>query len=216
MPKYSIIIPTYNDSEKIKRAVSSVMNQSFKGWELIVVDDGSTDGTSKIIELFLLDDRISYIKKINAGVAAARNTGYKKSKGEYIIFLDSDDEFKPELLNDFDRIINSKKKIGVVSCGVITDNSKTLPCVHAGISQSKYLNLSGSFCMKREVFKNCGCYDENLKQSENWEMMARALHYCEKTNYIIESIDSCNLIYHHQKTAEQTKTRDLYRAEATY
>lgn len=215
MPKYSIIIPTFNDSARISRAVNSVIMQRVDNWELIVVDDGSTDDTSKIIEPFLIDPRISYVKKVNAGVAAARNYGFENSKGEFIIFLDSDDEIKLNSLSDFDHIISSESNIGLMSCGVIEGSNESLPCINFGISKSKYLNLSGAFCIKREVFYNCGRYDQNLKQSENWEMMARAVNYCEMNYLRIESIDSCNLIYHHQKTPAQTKTRDLYRAEAT-
>ncbi len=216
MPKYSIIIPTYNDSGRISRAVNSVIKQNLEDWEVIIVDDGSTDDTSKIVKPFLNDPRISYFKKLNAGVGAARNTGFELSNNEYIVFLDSDDEFKPELLRDFDEVIKLKPNVGIASCGMIWGNKKKIPRSNPAISKYKYSNFSGSFCINSEVFKNCGRYDEALKQSENWEMMARAIEYCEKNNYQVASIDTCNLIYHHQKTLGKTKIRDLYRAEATY
>ncbi len=216
MPKYSVIIPTYNDSARILRACKSVIKQKLEDWELIIVDDGSTDDTSKIVKPFLNDPRISYFKKLNAGVAAARNTGFELSSGEYIVFLDSDDEVKPNLLSDYDNLIKSKQNIGVVSCGLIMGNKKKLPRSNPAISKYKYSNLSGSFCIRAEVFHNCGSYDENLKQSENWEMMARAIEHCEKYNFEVVSVDTCNLLYHHQKAPAQTKIRDLFRAEATY
>ncbi|PPK87962.1 glycosyl transferase family 2 [Neolewinella xylanilytica] len=216
MPKYSVIIPTYNDSGRISRSVSSVINQKLDDWELIVVDDGSTDETSKIIEQFLSDPRITYLKRINAGVAAARNTGFETSIGDYIVFLDSDDELKTDSLLDYDNKINLNTNVGVVSCGLIMGEKIKLPAVNPKISKFKFLNIPGSFCIKKEVFLHCGKYDEILKQSENWEMMARALEYCEKYNFKVVSFDTCNLFYHHQKTPAQTKTRDLYRAQATY
>lgn len=216
MPKYSIIIPTFNDSARISRAVNSVIRQRVEDWELIIVDDGSTDDTSETVKPFLKDHRINYTKKLNAGVAAARNTGFKKSKGKYIVFLDSDDEVKPQLLSDYERKIISELDIGIVSCGLITGSEEKFPSINPRISKFKYLNIPGSFCIKSEVLLNCGSYDENLKQSENWEMMARALEYCDKCNLKVVSFDTCNLLYHHQKTPAQTKIRDLYRAEATY
>lgn len=216
MPKYSVIIPTYNDAKRIPRAINSVIKQKLGDWELIIIDDGSTDKTSQIVIPYVNDLRINYFKKPNAGVAAARNTGYELSKGKFIVFLDSDDEVKPDLLKDFDDLVKSKSNVGILSCGLLMGNKKRVPRSNPAISNFKYSNLSGSFCVKAEVFHNCGRYDENLKQSENWEMMARALEYCNNYNFQVVSFEKCNLLYHHQTTETKTKMRDLFRAEASY
>jgi glycosyltransferase involved in cell wall biosynthesis len=89
----SIIIPTYNRERTIIRAIKSVIFQSYKNFELIIVDDGSTDNTKEILKPFLENKKINYYYKENGGVSSARNLGIKKAKGEYIAFLDSDDEF---------------------------------------------------------------------------------------------------------------------------
>lgn len=86
----SVIIPTYNRADKIKPAVESVLNQTYSDFELIIVDDGSTDNTKSVIES-IDDSRIKYVHQKNAGACAARNNGIRCAKGEYIAFHDSDD-----------------------------------------------------------------------------------------------------------------------------
>jgi glycosyltransferase involved in cell wall biosynthesis len=214
MPKYTIIIPTYNDALKILRSVRSVIDQTFGDWELIIVDDGSTDDTSKVIQPFLENSRINYIKKKNGGVASARNVGAKNSSGEYLVFLDSDDEFKSELLRDYDARIKYESNIGLISCGVLIGDKEKLPRIQKGISKFKYSVLAGSFCIKREIFNKIGGYDVELRQSENWEMMARALNFCEIYNLKVEYINKCNLLYHHFADYSKVIGRDRNRAIA--
>lgn len=97
-PEVSIILPTYNRSHLIRRAISSVLNQTYRDFELIIVDDGSTDQTDKVVRGFE-DERISYIWHAeNLGAAAARNAGIGVAKGTYIAFQDSDDEWLPRKL----------------------------------------------------------------------------------------------------------------------
>jgi glycosyltransferase involved in cell wall biosynthesis len=90
MPKVSVIIPTYNAANWLKQSIDSVLRQIFTDYELIIIDDGSTDDTSSIVKSFD-DKRIRYFHKANGGVASARNMGLDKATGEYIAFLDSDD-----------------------------------------------------------------------------------------------------------------------------
>jgi glycosyltransferase involved in cell wall biosynthesis len=96
----SVIIPTYNRSYCVWKAIDSVRNQTHSNWEVVVVDDGSTDDTHSVIRSrYGADVRIRYIYQTNAGVSAARNTGIRASRGNYIAFLDSDDIWKPWKLN---------------------------------------------------------------------------------------------------------------------
>jgi glycosyltransferase involved in cell wall biosynthesis len=105
MPFFSIIIPTYNRAHLIRQAISSVVNQSFTDWELLIVDDGSTDNTKEVVCQFF-DDRIHYIYQENAERCAARNNGVALAKGAYICFLDSDDYFLPNRLSVLHKTIN--------------------------------------------------------------------------------------------------------------
>ena len=89
----SIIIPLYNKENSIANTLNSIINQTYCNWELIVVDDGSSDNSANIVSNYLSDKRIRYYYKKNGGVSSARNFGVGKSKGEWIIFLDADDYF---------------------------------------------------------------------------------------------------------------------------
>lgn len=97
MPKISVILPAYNSQDYIKKSIESVFAQTFTDFELIIVDDGSTDGTSDIINS-LSDDRIKIISQSNQGPGAARNNALRMVSGEYVMFLDSDDWFCPDAL----------------------------------------------------------------------------------------------------------------------
>jgi glycosyltransferase involved in cell wall biosynthesis len=97
MPLVSVIIPTFNRRSVLERAICSVLAQTFRDFELIVVDDGSTDGTTGLLEDF--DSRLMRLYQENRGVASSRNLGIKQSRGELVAFLDSDDEWLPEKLS---------------------------------------------------------------------------------------------------------------------
>ena len=114
-PTISVIIPTYNRAHLIGKAVKSVLSQTYQDFEIIVVDDGSTDNTEEIVKSFT-DYKIYYIcHKHNRGASAARNTGIKASRGEYIAFLDSHDEWLPEKLDKQIKTFNSESsEVGVV------------------------------------------------------------------------------------------------------
>jgi glycosyltransferase involved in cell wall biosynthesis len=98
-PFFTIVIPTYNRAHLISKAIDSVITQTFENWELIIVDDGSTDNTKELILGYQKKDlRIKYIYQENAERSAARNNGIENAKGEFICFLDSDDYFLPNYL----------------------------------------------------------------------------------------------------------------------
>lgn len=120
-PLISIIIPTYNRADLLPRSIESVLNQTYKNFELIIVDDKSTDESLKVIKKYLNEDkRIKLIKHSkNLGGSIARNTGIKESKGKYVAFQDSDDEWLPEKLELQVKKILKNKEIDVVSCGVV-------------------------------------------------------------------------------------------------
>lgn len=100
MPKISVIIPAYNAEKCIGNIIGNVINQSFQDWELIVVDDGSTDKTSAICDNYAVKDtRIKIIHKINGGVSAARNTGIDNASGIYVMFIDADDYIIPQYID---------------------------------------------------------------------------------------------------------------------
>ena len=106
--KVSVIMPAYNRETYIRESIDSVLAQSFTDFELIVVDDGSTDATAAIVESYT-DRRIRLIRQSNRGVSVARNTGLEAARGQFITFLDSDDLYYPDFLNTLFRLIRSTK-----------------------------------------------------------------------------------------------------------
>lgn len=99
MFKYSIVMPVYNSSNFLDRSISSIVNQSLKNWELIIVDDGSTDNSSEIIKKYAdINDNIKYYYQENSGPGKARNLGISKCNGDYICFIDADDYFESDYL----------------------------------------------------------------------------------------------------------------------
>src|SRR5438874_12024057 len=96
-PRVSVIIPTFNGSALLGESIASVLAQTYQDFELIVVDDGSTDNTSGVVASFATK-QIRYIHQVNRGVGAARNTGAKAANGELLVFLDHDDLLLPDCL----------------------------------------------------------------------------------------------------------------------
>ena len=122
--KISVIIPTYNRGNIIENAITSVLNQTYKNLEVLIIDDGSTDNTKEVIDKFE-DKRVKYIKiKENLGGSNARNIGIRKASGKYISFQDSDDIFYPDKLKlQFNNMINQKSHLDFCKIKVIFSNS---------------------------------------------------------------------------------------------
>lgn len=122
MPKVSVIMPVYNGESFVKFAIDSLLSQSFHDWELVVVDDGSTDSTPQILREYR-DTRIRVIRQNNGGEAAARNTGLDHMVGEYMAFLDADDVYLPHALADLSAFLDHNPQYAVVfSDGYICDH----------------------------------------------------------------------------------------------
>ena len=103
--RFSVVMPVYNRVKYVRQAIDSVLSQTFTDYELIVVDDGSTDGSAEVLQSY--GNRIKVIRQPNQGPEVARNTGAALAQGEYLVFLDSDDFFFPSVLAIYDRIIRS-------------------------------------------------------------------------------------------------------------
>lgn len=118
MPTFSIIIPTYNRARFLSRTIQSVLAQTCEDWELVIVDDGSVDDTRQVVASFH-DSRIRYVYQENAERSAARNNGIRHATGEWICFLDSDDEYQPEHLIELYHYITSQKiTTGLTATGI--------------------------------------------------------------------------------------------------
>lgn len=193
--KVSFVIPTFNKVSSLGYAIESILLQKALKWELIVIDDGSTDETSKEVKKFLSDDRIKYYYQENQGVSVARNRGASLAKGEYLIFLDSDDIFLSDLTSElknvnfenYDLIFWQVKKIvnGVVS----VSKPRKLGKLYNDLTGTF---LAGSVCYKTSLFQQAGGYDPKITFGENYEL---GLRISQQENLKIKYIDQPFLQY---------------------
>lgn len=183
-PLVSIIMPAYNAENTIAESIKSVLKQNYQNWELLVINDGSKDNTSGIVNSFT-DIRIKLIEQKNAGVANARNNGIRQSKGEYIAFLDSDDLWLEEKLEkQIDKLLETNNVIihSKTLC-FDSDPTVTMDCmVHVELDfDDKDKILIYDFIsiltviVSKSVIDEIGFFDENLKGTEDWDMWIRIL-----------------------------------------
>ncbi|SIN80826.1 glycosyltransferase family 2 protein [Algoriphagus halophilus] len=171
-PDISIIIPVYNSQGTVERAIKSVVNQSFTNWELILVNDGSTDHSPELCKNWLNNPRICYFSQENHGVSVARNSGAAKATSDWLVFLDADDELEADALALYwDSIkCNPQQKIFVGGITKITGENKVTKIPEEGVYQAK---IPGTFCLRTVVFHSVGGFDSRLKFSENTELFHR-------------------------------------------
>ncbi len=181
-PFFSVIIPTYNRLPFVRKAVESVLTQTWKDWELLVIDDGSTDGTPQWIRT-LTDPRVVYRWQENQGVSMARNTGLRLAKGEWVAFLDSDDRFTPRKLERVRAAIETYPDIRVVHTeerwyrqGRLLNPKKK----HQKPDGEVYHRAVQLCCISistavvhREVFDRVGVFDPALPACEDYDFWLR-------------------------------------------
>ncbi len=117
MPKASIIVPAFNVSETLPQTLKSLLNQTFEDFEIVVVDDGSSDDTAQITRAFGADTRVKLILQRNRGLAGARNTGIAEARGEYIGFCDADDLWQPKKLANHIAHLENAPEVGLSFSG---------------------------------------------------------------------------------------------------
>lgn len=192
MAKVSVIIPTYNRETFVMKAVGSVLKQTFRDYELIVIDDGSTDATRSTLQPY--EHQIKYVYQDNSGVSAARNKGVNLAAGDWVAFLDSDDEWSDEYLAK--QMQTASKASGV--CMQVAD------CLFTGLGGKKnsYFEMNGaaaefkgadyllprepfsfviqhapwqvgSAVIRREAIRKAGLFDTSLRISEDLDLIAR-------------------------------------------
>jgi glycosyltransferase involved in cell wall biosynthesis len=203
-PAVTVIIPTFNRAAIVGRAIRSVLAQTCQDWELIVVDDGSTDGTEQGVRSFS-DHRIKYIRhERNRGGAAARNTGIRCARGEYVAFLDSDDEWLPEKLEkELEVFRDSDPEVGLVYSGqiVLDERGRVLKVgmprksgwVHGALLESNFIGSCSRVTVKKQVLDRVAGFDEtflNGEDSDLWLRVAKVwkiacVPYCLVRRYLL-------------------------------
>jgi len=196
-PYFSIIVPTYNRAGFIYKTIQSVLVQKFENYEVIVVDDGSTDNTSEIIQT-IRDSRVQYYKKRNEERAAARNYGIAKARGEYVNFLDSDDLVLPHhLLTAFNFIQKNKPEVFHLGYKFKDDDTgkerwpKKIVDINDQILRGNLLSCNGVFIRREIALQNRFNQTRVLSSLEDWELWIRLaarfkfMHNPEVTSLVV-------------------------------
>ena len=182
MIKVSVIIPAYNGDRYIEEAISSILAQTYTDYEIIVVDDGSTDNTQQIIQQY--GDRVKYFTQANQGVAASRNLGLTKAQGEYIAFLDQDDVFLPHKLASQVALFEQDSSLGIVNSGwQIVDRDGVFQSAVEPWQQISDLNTAnliiwkpvflGAMLFKRSWLEQTSGFNTSLEQTPDVDLVIR-------------------------------------------
>ncbi|MBO9200153.1 MULTISPECIES: glycosyltransferase family 2 protein [Niastella] len=196
-PKVSIIIPAYNASGVIAEAIQSVQAQTWQTWELIIINDGSTDNTDDVVNQYLNDPRIIYFKQENKGCSAAKNTGLALASGQFIQYLDADDFLSPDKINEQVSVLNndpwavavcrtktfvntiSEPNLPEIDTNFLHDSNKPLEFVLNlyGLNGKEGMIQPNAFLISSELAREAGIWDTALSPSpdEDGEYFCRVM-----------------------------------------
>lgn len=191
-PTVSVIMPTLNNGAHIKQAVGSILEQSFSNFELLIVDDGSSDGTVSQISEFT-DERIRLVQRTDeTGVASARNEGLRRSSGRYVAVHDGDDWSHPDRLRTQVAYLEKNPEVAVIGTGAnLVDEDGTVRARRHVLESPSRADIEthtefvhGSVMMRRDVLKRVGGYDEWFALAEDYELWLRLAD-----EYAVRNID---------------------------
>jgi glycosyltransferase involved in cell wall biosynthesis len=208
VPLFSIVIPVFNRSSSLWSTLDSVFKQRFTDFEVVVVDDGSTDELIDSLSNYIPLSNFVYHYQTNAGVSTARNNGALLAHGEYLVFLDSDDHVTENWLLDYVNEIDAAHP-DLIYCGI--NRMKEDIVVAYTDPRNPFGNgvdvgnvIPGSFCIRRSFFDLVGGYDSQLSYGENTELGFRI----QQNNPTIEYISTPNLLYSMQEFSHGKNVRN--------
>ncbi|HEY8314914.1 MAG TPA: glycosyltransferase family 2 protein [Candidatus Baltobacteraceae bacterium] len=224
-PAFSVIIPTYNCAAYIAGAVGSVLGQTMHPslYEVIVVDDGSTDGTQRAVEAF--EGRITYIRKENHGAASARNVGIAHASGRIAAFLDADDYWLPGRLESIQRLFDIRQDCFVTTdyyverCGERSEKPYYLSRGLLGLFELRAALqlefavednfINGMTVVPLRMIAQVGGFDETLKYGEDWELWLRLLD----AGFPVRIVHHASAVYRFQRPGSTTTRHDYEMAQ---
>jgi len=186
-PVVSIVVPCFNTSPFLGEAVASALKQSFADFELLIIDDGSTDSTREIASSFLDDSRVRYHYQENQGLSAARNKGIELSRGEFVALLDADDIWVPEKLQRQVSVFRDLPSCGLVFSDFATFDERGIIAAQKNLVVLDRLNMPGfshlfsrnnfiypsTVLLRRALLEQVGGFDTSLKSAEDYDMWLR-------------------------------------------
>jgi len=217
-PRVSVIMPLFNKAPYVKKAVGSVLAQSFRDWELIVVDDGSTDGGPQVV-LDLADERCHVYSQGNLGVSAARNSGVRLAKGELLAFLDADDWWDTDFLKEMVSFADKYPEAGLWASNYwYAKRGKTRVAVN---QETGYFNYpksylrndamptwTGAVLLRKENFEQVGGFPLGIKLGEDFLLWSKIA-----LKYKFAFLDKPLAYYNNDVPASARATRNLYPPE---
>ena len=212
---FSVIVPTYNRESFIVKTIQSVLNQTYSNFELIIVDDGSTDNTEKVVRR-IKDERIKYYKKENAERGAARNYGTNKAEGDYITFLDSDDLLYSKYLKEASLFIKKNKSVSLFH-QLFEEKNNSDKLIHSAdytnnnvfkslIKKGNFMACQGMFLQKDFAKYNLFIEDRKLAGSEDYELWLRI---SATTTIVINPVVTSALIHHPERSVVKIDIKNL-------
>lgn len=196
----SVIIPAYNAERYLDETIQSVINQSYHNWELIIVNDGSSDKTASITKTWTeKDKRIQCINKLNTGVSDSRNIGIENAKGEIIFFLDADDVWDPNNISEKLKRFDQNNISAIYSaCELIDENTKSLTRNLQGsedlslkdmlLLKGNYITAPSGIAVKTNVARKIDGFDKNLSNNADQDFFIRILAGGYKIGYLNETL----------------------------
>ncbi|MFN0123216.1 MAG: glycosyltransferase family 2 protein, partial [Blastocatellia bacterium] len=197
-PTVSIVICAYNAAPFLSETLESVLAQTYQDYEIIVVNDGSTDHTDQVMTPYL--DRLTYLKQPNSGPGAARNTAFRHARGRYIALLDSDDQWLPQYLETMLARLQAEPEVDLlypnaILFGTAQWEGKLFQDVCPSsmpVTLEKFLtrecNVFISAVFKREILEKVGWFDETLRGSEDFDLWLRMLQHGYRFAFLREPL----------------------------
>lgn len=215
IPKVTAVISTFNRANLVGRAIESVINQTYRNMEIIVVDDHSTDNTEEVVRGFG-ESRVHYIRhEKNKGGSAARNTGIKTATGEYIAFLDDDDEW---VENKIERQLQYVQDFGAVVCRAFIPSRNRMTQLYKKVTVNPrdlrkgfIFGCGTSILLARADILKVTLFDENLASSQDWDILVRLAGKC-KIAYINEPLVRFN-VGSHARISNKSKHMSIAQLE---
>jgi len=211
--RVSVVVSCYNYGKYLSGCLDSILCQTYQNFEILVVNDGSTDNTEEIIKPYLKNNKVKYYKQNNSGQTVTKNNGIKYSTGEYIAFLDADDIWDKTKLEKQVGLF-SEKETGVVYSRMnfideegkpvnSSDDNKYLFPKSGNVTSKlffdNFIPFSSSI-VRRECFEKCGCFDESLKMGIDWDLWLRF-----SVDYRFSYVDEPLLIYRVGHSGQMSK-----------
>ena len=184
IPRVSVVMPVYNGEMYLRAAIESILSQTFRDFELLLIDDGSTDGTAAILARYRRDSRLRAISRENRGLIASLNEGWQRARGEYVARMDADDISRPDRLARQVAFLNTHPGIGVLGGAVEVIDEQggshgplTLPATHAAIVWRLCFEdpiVHPTTMIRRAVLEQIGGYDPAMRHAEDYDLWRRA------------------------------------------